>query len=182
MSYPQPSSTSYSRRSQPKTLQELAREKLAQRKAKSSESDAAGLSPTDYIRSKLGLTLWSRQTELVESTWQNTITGCISGQKTGKTLAAAGIAIAWCKLHPRGIVRLAAASEDQLIDGLWGEIRTLLIRHPELAPLPNLAPSTGWHPSDNQKIIGVSAKEANRIAGRSGPEQLWIVDEACGID
>lgn len=138
--------------------------------------------PSDFIRARLGISTWYRQEELIESTWANTITGCISGQKTGKTLSAAGIAIAWCKLHKRGVVRLASASEDQLIDGLWGEIRSLLLSHPELGPFPNLSPSTGWHPSDDQKIIGVTAKEANRLAGRSGAEQLWIVDEACGID
>lgn len=140
------------------------------------------LPPVDYIQQTIGLKLWSRQQQLVESTWANKITGCISGQKTGKTHVAAGISIAWCKLHKNGIVRLASASEDQLIDGLWGEIRSLLIAHPELGPAPNLSPSTGWHPSQAQKIIGVTAKEANRMAGRSGPEQLWVVDEACGID
>lgn len=169
--------------SKPSVLQRLATKKLQKiRAARGVDPEQFAQDPADYIREKLGIKLWSRQLELIESTWTNTITGCVSGQKTGKTLAAAGIAIAWCKLHPKGIVRLAASSEDQLIDGLWGEIRTLLIQHPELAPLPNLAPSTGWHPTNEQKVIGVSAKEANRIAGRSGPEQLWIVDEACGID
>jgi hypothetical protein len=138
--------------------------------------------PVEFIRDKLHDRLWSRQVELVRSTWENTITGCISGQKTGKTRCAADIAVTWCKGHRDGIVRLASASEDQLIDGLWGEIRRLLLRHPELGPAPALSPSTGWRLSEEQKIIGVTAKEANRIAGRSGPEQLWIVDEACGID
>lgn len=140
------------------------------------------MDPLDFIRDRIGDKLWSRQRQLVQSTWANTITGCISGQKTGKTRVAADIAITWCKTHRDGIVRLASASEDQLIDGLWGEVRRLLNQHPELGPPPALAPSTGWRLSENQKIIGVTAKEANRAAGRSGAEQLWIVDEACGID
>lgn len=156
--------------------------KLQAAKASDRAAAEAALSPVDYIRERVGLDLWSRQRQLVESTWAENITGCVSGQKTGKTHVAAGIAIAWCKLHRSGIVRLASASEDQLIDGLWGEIRTILLAHPELGPVPSLEPSTGWRPSNSQKIIGVTAKEANKLAGRSGPEQLWIVDEACGID
>jgi len=166
-------------------LLRVAQRRLARIRAAQGAADSAAIliaNPVEFIRDKLGDKLWSRQTQLVESVWSNTITGCISGQKTGKTRCAADIAIAWCKGHREGIVRLASASEDQLIDGLWGEIRRLLLAHPELGPQPNLAPSTGWRLSDEQKIIGVSAKEANRIAGRSGPEQLWIVDEACGID
>jgi len=155
---------------------------MAQRELASLTASETIVDPLEFIRDKLGDRLWSRQIELVQSTWANTITGCISGQKTGKTRCAADIAITWCKSHAEGIVRLASASEDQLIDGLWGEIRRLLLAHPELGPAPALAPSTGWRLSEQQKIIGVTAKEANRIAGRSGPEQLWIVDEACGID
>lgn len=138
--------------------------------------------PLDFISEKLGDRLWSKQRKLVKSVWENTITGGISGQKTGKTRVASDIGIAWCKCHPYGQVRLASASEDQLINGLWGEIRRKLNECPHLGPPPNLAPSTGWRLSPTQSIIGVSAKEANRIAGYSGPEQLWIVDEACGID
>jgi phage terminase large subunit len=160
----------------------MARERLATIQQRAESSKLISQSPSEFIRERLGIATWYRQEELIESVWQNTITGCVSGQKTGKTLSAAGIAIAWCKLNPRGLVRLASASEDQLINGLWGEIRSILIRHPDVGPFPNLAPSTGWRASPTQSIVGVSAKEANRIAGYSGPEQLWIVDEACGID
>lgn len=163
-------------------LQRLAARKLARIQSSKPRETLVVSDPVEFIRDKLQDKLWSRQIELVRSTWENTITGCISGQKTGKTRCAADIAVAWCKGHSNGIVRLASASEDQLIDGLWGEIRRLLLNHPELGPAPALAPSTGWRLSENQKIIGVTAKEANRMAGRSGEEQLWIVDEACGID
>lgn len=170
--------------SKPSALQRVVARRLAaiQAKSRASEETVEIVDPIEFIRLKLGDKLWSRQRQLVQSTWANTITGCISGQKTGKTRVAADIAITWCKTHKDGIVRLASASEDQLIDGLWGEVRRLLNQHPELGPPPALAPSTGWRLSENQKIIGVTAKEANRAAGRSGAEQLWIVDEACGID
>jgi phage terminase large subunit len=170
--------------SKPSVLLRVAQRRLARIRAaqKSADSDAVLIAdPVEFIEEKLGDKLWSRQRQLTESTWANTITGCISGQKTGKTRVASDIAITWCKGHRDGIVRLASASEDQLIDGLWGEIRRKLLAHPELGPPPALAPATGWRLSEEQKIIGVTAKEANRAAGRSGPEQLWIVDEACGI-
>src|SRR5512137_866907 len=99
--------------SQTKSLATMARERLATIQAKVESEKRIEQSPSEFIRERLGIATWYRQEELIESVWRNTITGCVSGQKTGKTLSAAGIAIAWCKLNPRGLVRLASASEDQ---------------------------------------------------------------------
>jgi phage terminase large subunit len=150
----------------------------------STEQDVLfGSDPLEFIREKLGYSPWSRQEEVVESTWENTITGVISGQKTGKTDIAACIAIAWVKTHREGVVRIAASSEDVIKDGLWAIVRRLLHQAPEsLGPDPALDPSTGWRLDDTRRVLAVTAKTVNTMAGRSGAEQLWIVDEACGLD
>jgi phage terminase large subunit len=163
--------------------------KLAQRQAANGskiEAEKAAryaTNPERFFREKLNYSPWSRQVEILQSTWTNKITGVISGQKTGKTDIAAAAGIAWVSTKKSGVVRIAAASEDVIKDGLWGIVRRLLHNAPEqLGPEPALDPSTGWRLDDTRRMLAVTAKTANTMAGRSGPEQLWIVDEACGID
>lgn len=183
-------STSFSQRSsRPKSLLELAKEIQAKRQATNGNREAAEKAaryandPERFVREKLNYEPWSRQTQILESIWNNKITGVISGQKTGKTDIAAAAGIAWVSTKKSGVVRIAAASEDVIKDGLWGIVRSLLHNAPEqLGPEPALDPSTGWRLDDTRRMLAVTAKTANTIAGRSGPEQLWIVDEACGID
>jgi phage terminase large subunit len=119
---------------------------------------------------------------VIESTWENPITGVISGQKTGKTDIAACAGIAWVCTHPEGVVRIAASSEDVIKDGLWAIVRRLLSNATEpLGPEPALDPSTGWRLDLTRRMLAVTAKNVNTMAGRSGAQQLWIVDEACGL-
>lgn len=146
-------------------------------------SDFTG-TPADWIRQKLSLSLWPRQVEIVESVWSNQITGVVSGQKTGKTNVAGAIGIAWTALHPRGLVRVAGADVNVIKDGIWQEVRHLLgngVAERLGTEPPHLDPATGWRLGTSNKLAGVSAKEINSIAGRSGAEQLWIIDEAFGF-
>jgi phage terminase large subunit len=150
---------------------------------KSSTDDP--IDPVEWIRVKLGEDkLWSKQEEIVRSVWTSDrkITGVVSGQKTGKTRIAADIAIEWTQTVPNGIVRLAATVEDQIKKELWQEITQTLRRVANQDwPLPALDPSTGWRFPDGRAIQAISAKSVNSIAGHSGANQLWIVDEACGF-
>lgn len=49
-----------------------------------------------------------------------------------------------------------------------------------LGVFPAIVPSTGMQWPDGREIIGVAAEDAEALAGLSGPEVLWIVDEASG--
>lgn len=139
--------------------------------------------PLEFIREKIGYSPWYRQIEVVESVWSNRITGVVSGQKTGKTDIAACIGITWVSTVPGGVVRIAASSEDVIKDGLWSVVRTRLHNSREkLGPEPALDPSTGWRLDDTRRMLAVTAKTVNTMAGRSGAGQLWIVDEACGLE
>lgn len=115
--------------------------------------------------------------------WESPITGVVSGQKTGKTRVAADIALAWVETHSHGLVRLAATVAEQIKKELWEEIRQLYRRAPRdlHLPEPALDPATGMRWPDGRAIHAITAKSIDSIAGHSGAEQLWIVDEAFGF-
>lgn len=177
------------------SLRRIARQKATAIKARAdlkAETDGYQSDPIAFVSRKLQVqdfegnwvpwTPWAKQAELIKSAWINTLTGCISGQKTGKSAGLAALAIAWCYLKPNGTVRLVGASEAVIKDSVWAEIRRLLLEaQTQIGPAPNLDPATGWKLSERQRIHAVTAKEKNRLAGKSGAEQLIIVDEACGL-
>lgn len=109
-----------------------------------------------------------------------------SGQKTGKTLLAVLLALWWVCTRPRGRVTCTSANFDLVKDPLWVEIwnvyRTCGARGIDWLPKPNLDPKTGWRWPDGRAIRGISVDKPEAAAGKSGDQQLFILDEASGID
>jgi phage terminase large subunit len=163
--------------------------------------------PRLFAREVLRTEVWSRQAELLESIVHHAAVACRSGHKTGKTTALAIIALWWVCTRWRARVILTAASHRQVEKVLWKEIRRLYRRaaqrtcsacggtrlpcskHPD-APVRRAMPIGGdMHESaeaglqfaDGREIIGFSTKEPERMAGFSGPNMLYIVDEASGV-
>jgi phage terminase large subunit len=109
-----------------------------------------------------------------------------SGQKTGKTLLAILLALWWVATRPRGRVTLTSANFDLVKDPLWVEAwnvyRTARARGIDWLPVPQLDPKTGWRWPDGRTIRGISVDTAEAAAGKSGDQQLFILDEASGIE
>lgn len=102
-----------------------------------------------------------------------------SSHKTGKSFCASALALWWASEKPNGRVVLTATTNPQIRNILWKEIKRLSYGRgfPQPAELPGL----GMQWPDGREIIGFSTKESERMAGISGSDLLFIVDEASGV-
>lgn len=108
-----------------------------------------------------------------------------SGHKVGKSRLAAALAIWWGVTRSRAHVIMTAPTFDQVKDPLWSELRDL-VEHArvKLTVLgePGLDPSTGWRLGGKRIVRGrtAPANKPEAIAGKSGDQLFFIVDEASG--
>jgi len=130
--------------------------------------------------------LWSRQRTLVESVRDHDQTSCRTGQKVGKTILVAAIALWWVLSRPRGLAILTSASDTQVKTQIWKELKTIWdasggnARFLPQAPLA-VDPSTGLRIDNQRSIYGFTTNQAERMAGFSGDQILFCIDEASGF-
>jgi phage terminase large subunit len=91
----------------------------------------------------------------------------------------------WAVTRPgTGRVTLTAPSFPQVNDILWPEVRLLygraLERGYKLGPPPALDPATGWRLGQKAGVFGRTTDKPERLAGLSGAELFYIIDEASG--
>lgn len=167
-------------------------------------SDLYRHDPVGFFRLVLGAEPWSRQIEILEAVRDHPRVAVCSGHKIGKSSCAAGIALwYYCSFVDARVVMTSTTSRqvDQI---LWRELRMLRARggrcvdcklaDPDglLIPRPcehstliegeqgELA-RTGLKSPDFREIVGFTAREAEAVAGISGRNLLYIVDEASGV-
>lgn len=140
--------------------------------------------PVLFAREALGIRrLWKRQVEILTKVAGGKRVAVRSGHKIGKSTTAVILALWFFTTRKRARVVMTSASYRQVRDILWKELRRIAGE----APIPiggKLAtdPETGLQFRDGREIVGLSTNEPERIAGYSGPEMLFILDEASGID
>lgn len=140
--------------------------------------------PVLFIREALGVRLTKRQKEIARALLTSDQIAVKSGQKTGKTLLAACLSIWWAFTKRRGLVRILSPSEGQVKDGIWCEIQRIY----DTAPMkladdrPAQDPKTGWKLPNHAVIKCVITNTPESAAGRSGADQLYIIDEASGLE
>jgi phage terminase large subunit len=158
------------------------------------ESTAAGLpvpstsdlarwraDPVAFFRECLGIEPWSRQIDILRAVQRRKRVAVRSGHKVSKSLTAAGLAIWWVVCKPRGFVILSAPSGHQVRNILWEELRRLYAGSRYfLGPPPAVLPSSGWRTSSGNRVLGITTDTPERMAGSSGAELLYIIDEASG--
>jgi phage terminase large subunit len=139
--------------------------------------------PVGFFRDELGIDPWSLQAALIGAVGLHDRVLCRSGHKCGKSLACVGLALWWVATRARGHVVLTAPTFHQVKDILW---RELTIWYPRLrsklrgGDLPK-DPATGLDLAGGRKIIGISTAKPENLAGISGAELLFIIDEASGF-
>jgi phage terminase large subunit len=142
--------------------------------------------PVEFIRELLGVELTSQQIPIAECIRDHDKVAVKSGQKTGKTMLDVCLAVWWCCTRRRGKVIVTSSSFEQVKDPIWSELTNLWQRLQDrgldLFPEPALDPRTGVRWRDGRSIRGLSTKKKERAAGKSGAEQLIILDETSGID
>lgn len=165
--------------------------------------------PVGFARDVLGVALWSRQIEILEACRDHKRVAVSSGNKIGKSRTAAVLAIWEFCCFPQTRVIMTSTTAHQVKDILWREIRFLLSNHgycvdcrednkrrqetghvelsrpcPHSALIPEIPaelPHNGLRSVDFREIIGFTSREAEAVAGISGPRLRYIVDEASGV-
>lgn len=147
--------------------------------------------PVGFAEEVLGLTVWDRQREILESVRDNDRTIVVAGHKVSKSTSAIALALHWCAAaHPGRDTRvfLTAPSAHQVKNILWEELDKRLEaierRDPKLrrllgGDLPK-DPTVGWRMASGAQIVGITTDKPERLAGLSGGWVLIIVDEGSG--
>lgn len=140
--------------------------------------------PCAFASDVLGLSLWGGQREILTAVAQSDRVTVRSGHKIGKSLAAACVAWWFALTRPRARVIMTSASARQVSAILWREVSRLYrsARMPLGGRPPSVDPSHGWGIEDGREIVGFSTDDPERMAGFSGANLLFVVDEASGVD
>lgn len=167
--------------------------------------------PLRFGREILGLDYWSRQIEILEAVRDHPRVAVKSGHKIGKSHIAATIALWFYASFDAARVMLTSTTARQVDAILWREVRMqharagkcldckiLEMRAAEARdtsvriPRPCAHSSlldgeigdlarTGLHSDDFREIVGFTAKQAEAVAGISGANVLYEVDEGSGV-
>lgn len=142
--------------------------------------------PVGFARDILGIELWDRQIEILESIRDNRNTTVKSGHKCGKTTTIAVAALWFFCSFERARVVLTAVKASQIDQAVWKEVRRLYREAakrgtPIGGEIHELARSGLRDPADDRQIWGITARDGEGLAGISGPNVLVLSDEASGI-
>lgn len=141
--------------------------------------------PDLWCRQRLGVSLWSKQRDIMRAVQKYRKTLAMSCHDIGKSYSAALIACWWIDCHPPGsaFVLTTAPSSPQVEAILWREMRELHSKG-KLAGRMN---QTEWYLTINGKdqlvAIGRKPDDYNPTAfhGFHARFVLVIIDEGCGI-
>lgn len=141
-------------------------------------------------RKVFGLTVWSKQRDILSAARDDDRVSVRSGHKISKSTSAA--VLAWwytCdpESRPKARAIVSAPTGRQVREIIWREIKDLWIRAAKRGyqlPKPAKAPGTGVDWGDGRQIVGFTIDDGQpeAIAGFSGEHLLFILDEASGID
>lgn len=129
---------------------------------------------------------WSAQAAIARDLVTARRVAVRSGHKVGKTLGVAALALWWIMTRERGNAILTSAGDAQVKTQIWKEVRKIWRasggddRFKPRLPLPE-TPSTGLRLDDVRSVYGFTTRDAERIAGHSGDQLLFCVDEASGF-
>jgi hypothetical protein len=148
--------------------------------------------PVRWAQQKLGLYLWSKQKEILESVRDNMYTAVQSAHGTGKSFSASIAGSWWLDSHELGQAFLisTAPSWAQVQAILWREMRR---RHREGGLPGRITLDCHWHGGysgkqggSDEELIGMGRKpqdyDENTFQGIHARYFMALLDEAGGID
>jgi phage terminase large subunit len=167
-------------------------------------SDRYQEDPAAFAREILGVEPWAKQVEILEAVRDHDRVAVTSGHKCGKSAAAAMLALWFYCAFPDSRVVMSSTTSRQVDQILWRELSMIRARGGRCvackkedpdgrrikAPCPHSAlidgeigqlARTGLKSRDFREIVGFTAREAEAVAGISGSNLLYIVDEASGV-
>ncbi len=160
--------------------------------------------PARFFREVLGVEPWDRQIEIIEAVRDHDRVAVCSGHKIGKSLSVVGLALwYYCSFHDARVI-MSSTTSRQVDQILWRELRMVRARSgrcvackaadPDGLLIPRPCPHsamiegeqgelarTGLKSPDFREIVGFTAREAEAVAGISGRNLLYLIDEASGV-
>jgi len=147
--------------------------------------------PTGFVKDILGIDLWSRQKEILNSVRDNRQTAVSAAPSTGKSFAAAGAALWFLNSFPDSkVIVTAAPPERQIREILFGKIRQFqrdaLRRGVNLAggdpkSMAVVAADEHWIQGFTIPSSGSKEERIAKFHGHHAPHILIIADEAHGV-
>jgi len=131
----------------------------------------------------LGYEPWERQQELLLAVAEHERVSVRSGHKVSKSRSAGSLALWFVMTFAAARVIMTSASARQVKSILWKELKLLhrMARVP-LGGVMHEAPDAGLQFPDGREIVGFSTDQPERMAGISGANVLFIIDEASGVE
>lgn len=165
--------------------------------------------PVEYFRDILGVEPWSKQIQIIEAIRDNPRVAVRAGHKISKSHTIAGLALWFYSSFDRARVVMSSTTSRQVDAILWRELRMMHAfagrcvackreddRRIEAREPPGPRPCahsalidgelhekarSGLISNDFREIVGFTAREAEAVAGISGKNLLYLLDEASGI-
>ena len=135
--------------------------------------------PEEFATNILGVTLWTKQKEVLEALRNNRRVAVKSGNGLGKGFCSA-VAVLWfLHTHNPAIVLSTAPTFRQVRHVLWRQIRRLY--RPAADALGGRMLDTRWELADDRYAMGLSADSADQFQGFHSDNMLIVVDEAEGV-
>lgn len=168
-------------------------------------SDKYAQDPCGFAEQILGIRLSPSQRVILEAARDHRRVSVRSGHKVGKSTTAAIIALWEYCTRPEGRVIFTAPTARQVDAILWRELAKLRSRAgccvrcreqcardnaPEPRPCEhssliagqmNSLARSGFRSHDFREVVGFTARDAEAVAGISGPYLRYIVDESSGV-
>jgi Terminase-like family. len=161
--------------------------------------------PVEFCREILGVEPWSKQIEILDAIRDHPRVAVRSGHKIGKSNTASATALWFYSSFPDARVVMTSTTSRQVDQILWRELRMMRARGGRCLGCKQADPGgfvitrpcehsalidgeqgelarTGLKSRDFREIVGFTAREAEAVAGISGRNLLYIVDEASGVD
>lgn len=139
--------------------------------------------PDYYFDKFLGVELWEKEREIVQSVKNHQKTTVRSNNSSGKTYTIARVALWFLASFPPAVVINTAPTHRQVENQFWRELRKA--HNSSLRPLGGKLLKTQLNIDEDWYAIGFSTKDGDdgmeKFQGWHGQNVLIIVDEASGV-
>jgi phage terminase large subunit len=139
--------------------------------------------PVAFAIEAIGVAPWSRQADVLRAIAADARVAVRSGHKTGKSELLAVAAIWFAVTRAGARVVMTAPTYRQVRSVLWKAVKRLAAKLiPGVVLQINDVPDIGVQFANGSEILGFTADNAEKFAGISGADLMFIIDEASGVE
>src|SRR6266446_3928315 len=128
--------------------------------------------PVLFAKHVLGVSLWEREAEILQSIKDHRRTAVKACHGVGKTFTLAIAALWWLARYREGIVLTTSPTQRQVRTQLWSEIHRAVER--ARVPYPKLKTTELKFRDDNNFALGFSTNQAENFQGYHGKQVVTM--------